>query len=143
MPSRNLKKVPINDLKIGDYAEISKKMTFDMVRDFSEISDDFNPLHLDPNYAEKSIFKRQIIHGMVAASLFSGLFGTKLPGTGCLYKSQNIRFKRPIFVDDIVKAKVQIISINLNARVLTFHTECKVKNKVMIVGEAEIFVPKN
>jgi len=141
MPSRRLKKVPINDLRIGDYAEISKEMTLDIVKDFSKISQDFNPIHFESKYAGEFPFKRPIIHGMIAASLFSGLFGTELPGIGCLYKSQNIRFKRPIFVGDIVKAKVQIISINLKNKVLTFHTECTVKDKVMIDGKAEIFVP--
>tara|TARA_B100001093_G_C26262764_1_gene773492 strand:+ start:74 stop:499 length:426 start_codon:yes stop_codon:yes gene_type:complete len=141
MPSRRFKKVPIEDLSIGDYAEISKTITLDIVNDFSKISQDFNPIHFESNYSEELPFKKPIIHGMIAASLFSGLFGTKLPGIGCLYKSQNIRFKRPIFVGDCVKAKVEIISINLKDKVLTFYTECKVRNKVMIDGQAEIFVP--
>jgi 3-hydroxybutyryl-CoA dehydratase len=75
-------KVDIADVRPGDFAEIKKKMTLEMVKNFASISNDFNPVHLDEKYALKSRYKRQIIHGLMATSLFSGLFGTKLPGEG-------------------------------------------------------------
>ena len=81
----------IDDLNVGQVESIKKLMTKTDVIDFSEISEDFNPVHLDQEYAEKSRYKGQIIHGLMAASLFSGLFGTKLPGKGCVYKSQNLK----------------------------------------------------
>lgn len=131
----------ISEIKSGDYVEIKKKMTIKMVKNFAKISEDFNPVHLDKKYALKSRYKGQIIHGLMAASLFSGLFGTKLPGEGCVYKSQNIRFKRAVYINDIVTAKVQVNFVDMRKKVIKFRTQCFVNNKVVIDGESEIFIP--
>ena len=116
-------------------------MSPDMVKAFAEISEDFNPVHLDENYASKSRYKKQIIHGLMATSLFSGLFGTKLPGEGCVYKSQNILFKRAIYIGDTVTARVEVTDVDIKKKILSFSTRCLVKGKIMIDGESEIFVP--
>ena len=111
------------------------------LENFAGISEDFNPVHLDAEYASKSRYKAQIIHGLMASSLFSGLFGTELPGEGCVYKSQNIRFKRPIYVGDEVTARVEVVDVDISKKVISFTTRCLVNGKVMIDGESEIFVP--
>ena len=136
-----MKKVNIGEIKCGDFVEIEKEMTFEMVKTFSQISEDFNPVHLDREYASKSRYKKQIIPGMIASTLFSGLFGTKLPGEGCVYKSQNIKFKRPIYIGDIVKAIVEVNYVNIESKTVGFKTRCLVKGKVVIDGESEIFIP--
>ena len=136
-----MKKVNIEEIKYGDFVEIEKEMTFEMVKTFSQISEDFNPVHLDREYASKSRYKKQIIPGMIASTLFSGLFGTKLPGEGCVYKSQNIKFKRPIYIGDIVKAIVEVNYVNIESKTVGFKTRCLVKGKVVIDGESEIFIP--
>ena len=136
-----MKIVPIEEIKVGDSAEITKLMSLEMVTAFAGISEDFNPVHLDAEYANKSRYKAQIIHGLMASSLFSGLFGTELPGEGCVYKSQNIRFKRPIYVGDEVTARVEVVNIDISKKVISFTTRCLVNGKVMIDGESEIFVP--
>jgi 3-hydroxybutyryl-CoA dehydratase len=134
-------KLDLTDVSVGDFAEIEKKMTLDMVKSFALISEDFNPVHLDEEYAANSRYKKQIIHGLMATSLFSGLFGTKLPGEGCVYKSQNIRFKRAIYIGDVVMARVEVTHVSIEKKVTTFTTRCFVSGKVMIDGESEIFVP--
>jgi 3-hydroxybutyryl-CoA dehydratase len=136
-----MKSIPIEEIKIGDSAEISKLMSPDMVKAFAEISEDFNPVHLDENYASKSRYKKQIIHGLMATSLFSGLFGTKLPGEGCVYKSQNIIFKRAIYIGDTVTARVEVTNVDIKKKLLLFSTCCFVKGKIMIYGNSEIFIP--
>ena len=136
-----MKIVPIEEINVGDSAEITKYMTLDMIKAFAAISEDFNPVHIDADYASKSRYKRQIIHGLMASSLFSGLFGTQLPGEGCVYKSQNIRFKRPIYVGDEVTAKIEVVNVDVNKKVISFTTRCFVNGKVMIDGESEIFIP--
>ena len=136
-----MKKVNIKEINCGDSVEIEKEMTLEMVRIFSQISEDYNPVHLDKEYAANSRYKKQIIHGMMATSLFSGLFGTKLPGEGCVYKSQNIKFKRPIYIGDIVKAIVEVKHISIESKTVGFSTKCLVKGKVVIDGESEIFLP--
>ena len=136
-----MKIVPIEEINVGNSAEITKRMSLEMVTAFAGISEDFNPVHLDSEYASKSRYKRQIIHGLMASSLFSGLFGTQLPGEGCVYKSQNIRFKRPIYVGDEVTAKIEVVNVDVNKKVISFTTRCFVNGKVMSDGESEIFVP--
>tara|TARA_B100000886_G_scaffold336514_1_gene295446 strand:- start:162 stop:578 length:417 start_codon:yes stop_codon:yes gene_type:complete len=133
-----MKKVNINEIECGDSVEIEKKMTFEMVKMFSQISEDYNSVHLDKEYASKSRYKKQIIHGMMATSLFNGLFGTELQGEGCVYKRQNIKFKRPIYIGDIVKAIVEVKYISIENKILGFRTGCLVKDKVVIDGESEI-----
>lgn len=136
-----MKIVSIEEINVGDSAEIIKRMSFEMVKTFAGISEDFNPIHLDTDYASKSRYKHQIIHGLMASSLFSGLFGTKLPGEGCVYRSQNIQFERPIYVGDEVTARVEVVSIDIKKKTISFITRCFVNGKVMINGKAEIFVP--
>jgi acyl dehydratase len=134
------KKFNLSLIKCGDFAEISQKMTLGMTKNFSKISKDFNRIHLDKDYALKSRFKGQIIHGMMAVSLFSGIFGTTLPGEGCVYKSQNINFRRAIYIGETVRARVEVSSVDLKKRIIKFKTTCFVKHKVVINGEAELFI---
>ena len=133
--------IQLEEIKVGSSAEITKIMSLEMVKSFAGISEDFNPVHLDADYASKSRYKSQIIHGLMATSLFSGLFGTKLPGEGCVYKSQNIRFKRPIYVGDEVTARVEVIEVDMKRKIISFKTRCLVNRKITIDGESEIFIP--
>jgi 3-hydroxybutyryl-CoA dehydratase len=137
----NVKKLNIENIKLGDFAIIEKKMLLEDVVKFAGISLDFNPIHLNKDYAEQSRYKGQIVHGLMASSLFSGLFGTELPGEGCVYKSQSLNFKRAIYINDIVLAKVEIVKVDKIKKTLSFRTVCSVKNKVVIDGQAEIFIP--
>ncbi len=136
-----MKKLNIENIKLGDFAIIEKKMLLEDVVKFAGISLDFNPIHLNKDYAEQSRYKGQIVHGLMASSLFSGLFGTELPGEGCVYKSQSLNFKRAIYINDIVLAKVEIVKVDKIKKTLSFRTVCSVKNKVVIDGQAEIFIP--
>ena len=132
-------KLNLTDISVGDFVEIKKKMTLDMVKSFASISEDFNPIHLDEKYAVNARYKRRVVHGLIAVSLFSGLFGTKIPGEGCVYKSQNIRFKRVIYIGDVVMARVEVTHVSIKKKLITFTTCCFVNGKVMIEGESEIF----
>ena len=134
-------KINLSEIRIGDSAEVEKQMSIDMVKLFADISDDHNPVHLDKIYADNSRYKGRIIHGLMASALFSGLFGMKLPGEGCVYKSQNLRFKRPIYVGDTVVARIEVTEINVEKKNIKFATKCFVNNKVVIDGDSEIFIP--
>jgi 3-hydroxybutyryl-CoA dehydratase len=111
------------------------------VNTFAQLSGDKNPVHLNEEYAEKSKFRKRIAHGLLSASFFSALFGTKLPGEGCIYASQNLRFIKPVYLGDTVTATVIVLSKDLQSRRVFFRTLCKVKNKIVIDGEAEIYIP--
>ena len=134
-------KLKIEDIKIGMEVSYSQTITDADVKAFSGISGDKNPVHMDEDYASNSRYKKRIAHGMMSASFFSSLFGTKIPGEGCVYVAQSLKFKRPVYLNDTVIASVIVKKIDLLKRRVFFDTICKVKNKVVIDGEAELFVP--
>ena len=134
-------KIPLEEIKVGMSVSYSQTITDSDVKAFAGISGDKNPVHLDENYAQKSRFKKIIAHGMMTASYFSALFGTKIPGEGCVYTHQSLNFKIPIYIGDTVTATVSVTSIDLGKRRVKFETTCKVKNKVVTDGEAELYVP--
>lgn len=136
-----LEHLPIEKIEIGMKASYSQTITDADVKSFSGISGDKNPIHMDEDYAEKSQFKKRIAHGLMSASYFSALFGTKIPGEGCVYVSQSLEFKRPVYIGDTVTATVVVEKIDLKKRRVFFRTICQVKNKLVIDGKAELFVP--
>ena len=136
-----IKSVAFNDIQPGDYACLARVIDEETVSVFAELSGDKNPVHLDEDFAAASRFKRRIAHGLISASYFSALFGTKLPGVGCVYVSQNLNFKRPVYLDDEVLATVTVEKIDSIARKVFFKTVCKVNNKTVIDGEAVLYVP--
>lgn len=111
------------------------------IKAFAGLSGDNNPVHMSDEYAEKSRFKKRIAHGLLSASFFSALFGTKLPGYGCVYVSQSLNFRKPVYLGDTVKAIVEIIKIDKDRSRVNFKTVCKVNGKTVIDGEAEIYIP--
>ena len=108
---------------------------------FSGVSGDKNPIHMDDEYAEKSRFKKRIAHGLMSASFFSSIFGTKLPGPGCVYVSQTLNFLRPVYIGDTIHAVVTVAGIDIVRGRVIFETVCKVKNKNVITESAEIYIP--
>jgi len=131
----------IDEISIGMSASYSQTLTDADVKQFAAVSGDHNPVHLDENYAENSRYKKRIAHGLLSASFFSALFGTKLPGKGCVYVGQNLNFKRPVYLGDTVTATVTVCNLNVAKQRVFFETKCTVKNKVVIDGTAEIFIP--
>ncbi|WP_201532109.1 MaoC family dehydratase [Psychrobacter sp. LFX-11D] len=131
----------ITEITIGMTASYSQTISDADVKAFAGISGDHNPVHLSEEYAENSRFKNRIAHGLLTASFFSAIFGTKLPGEGCVYAGQNLQFKKPVYLGDTVVAKVTVIAIDVLKKRVTFETVCTVKNRVVTTGTAEIFIP--
>jgi 3-hydroxybutyryl-CoA dehydratase len=131
----------IDKLQVGMTERYEQTITDADVKAFAGLSGDNNPVHMSEEYAEKSRFKKRIAHGLLSASFFSAMFGTKLPGNGCVYVSQSLNFRRPVYIGDTVEATVEIFKIDKEKSRVFFKTVCKVKNKVVIDGEAEIFLP--
>jgi len=129
------------NLKVGDTASLSKEITDADIRAFAELSGDFNPLHLDDEFARTTRFGRRIAHGMLGASLISTVLGTKLPGQGAIYLSQTLRFLAPIFPGDAVTAKVTVTKIKEGKPILTLETVCEnQRGETLIRGEAVVLV---
>jgi len=136
-----LAQLSIEEIKVGMEVSYSQTITDADIKSFSGISGDKNPIHMNEEYAKKSRFKRRIAHGLMSASYFSALFGTKLPGEGAIYVSQSLQFKRAVYLGDTVVATVIVEKIDLKKRRVFFRTVCKVGNKLVIDGEAELYVP--
>ncbi|MDR3435890.1 MaoC family dehydratase [Telmatospirillum sp.] len=129
------------DLTIGQSAEFSKTITEADVVLFAGVSGDTNPVHLDGDYASKTIFKGRIAHGMLSASLISTVFGTKLPGPGSIYIGQNLRFKAPVKIGDTAVARVEVTDLLPEKKRATFKTTVSVGTVLVIDGEATLMVP--
>ena len=136
-----LNSIDIEDLNVGMTESSSQIISENLIMSFAKISGDTNPVHLSDDYAKQTVFKKRIAHGLISASFFSALFGTKLPGEGCVYVAQNLNFKRPVYIGDTVTAKIEITSIDINKRRVFFSTTCSVNNKIVIDGAAEIYIP--
>jgi len=136
-----LGQLSIEEINVGMEVSYSQTITDADIKSFSGISGDKNPIHMNEEYANKSRFKSRIAHGLMSASYFSALFGTKLPGEGAIYVSQSLQFKRAVYLGDTVVATVIVKKIDLKKRRVFFRTVCKVGNKIVIDGEAELYVP--
>ena len=127
----------IHELKIGDSAQISKKITETDIADFARVTGDFNPVHLDQAYAEKTIFKGRIAHGLLSVGLLSGILGNILPGHGTIYLSQEVKFLAPVRIGDTITARVEVMEILAEKNRVKFKTICTNQDgKVVIDGIA-------
>ncbi len=133
----------IDNFEVGMIETYSQTITDADIKAFSGISGDKNPVHMSDDFASGTKFKKRIAHGLMSASFFSALFGMRLPGPGCVYLSQNLKFLKPVYIGDTVNAKVTLIKLNKRSRRFTFETNCYVDGDIVITGEAEIFLPKN
>ena len=99
-----------DELTIGQTASMTRQVTADDVKAFALVTHDYNPVHLDNEYAEQSQFKGVIAHGMWTAGLLSALIGTKFPGLGTIYLNQSLSFRRPVHIGDTLTATLTVKS---------------------------------
>ena len=116
--------------------EVSESITitYSMVLQFAALSGDTNPIHLDDEYAEKTIFGKRIVHGMLLGSFISKMIATKYPGEGSIYLSQNLKFKSPCYIGDTVKVTIKLIE--QEGSKYTLGTYVTNDHHVLIEGEA-------
>ena len=130
----------IEDFTVGMESTTEKTVTIEDIKRFAEVSGDFNPVHLDEEFAKKTIFKGRIAHGFLTASFISTIIATELPGPGSIYLKQSLKFLAPVYIDEKILVKVRIIEINIEKSKVKLITEC-LKNKTLVLtGEAEILI---
>jgi 3-hydroxybutyryl-CoA dehydratase len=129
------------DLSEGMSAAYARTVTEADIVLFAGVSGDTNPVHLNEALASQTMFGGRIAHGMLSAGYISTVFGTKLPGPGCIYLSQTLKFKAPVKIGDTVVARVTVKTLMPEKRKALFDTVCTVGDKVVLSGEAEIMVP--
>ena len=131
------------ELRIGDTASFTKKITSEDIFAYAEVSGDDNPVHIDEKYANDSIFGERIAHGYHVGSFISAAIGKKLPGNGTIYLSQTMQFRVPVKINDKITAVVEIIDFPKEKRVLLKTTCINQDGKEVISGEALVIPPEN
>src|SRR5262245_57404911 len=127
-------------MRVGVPATYARTVTEAEIVLFCGISGDVNPVHLDQEFAKQTMFKGRIAHGMLTASFISTVLGTKLPGPGCIYVSQNLKFKAPVRIGDTVTARVTVTGVDQERARITVSTVCHVGDTQVIDGEAMLMV---
>ncbi len=124
------------NIEIGKTAEFSKTITEDDVKKMVVISGDDNPIHLDEEFAKRTIYRGRIAHGLLSLGLVSAAL-TKLFGPGNIWLNQTFSFTKPIHIGDTLKAKLKIISID-KRKVCTVETLVYNQNDELVLdGKAE------
>jgi len=133
----------IGELKIGDSAQIVKTITEGDIELFARATGDFNPVHLDAAYADKTMFKGRIAHGLLSVGFFSAILGNILPGHGTIYLSQEVKFVAPVRIGDTITAKVEVIELIPEKNRARFRTSCVNQDgKLVVDGIAWTMPPK-
>jgi len=127
----------------GDQYKWERFISAEDVKRFAEVVGDLNPIHLDAEFAEKSFFKKRIVHGAFLAGLISKILGMDFPGQGTVYISQNSVFKRPVYVDTTVQVEVKVTQVLAEQRRLVLNTNVlNSDGKLCLTGSATVWLPE-
>jgi acyl dehydratase len=130
------------ELAVGDVAELTHTLTPELVTSFVTLSGDRNPIHRDARFAASTAFGECIAPGMLTAALIAAVIGSELPGPGCVYLSQSLKFLRPVKLDDAITARVEVTDIIRDRRRVCLRTECvNSRGETVLVGEAWVMPP--
>jgi 3-hydroxybutyryl-CoA dehydratase len=133
--------ITIEEIEMGMTRHLRKVVTDDDIEMFAEVSTDRNPVHLDDDYAQDTIFEGRIAHGMLTAGLISAVIGEQLPGHGTVYMGQTLKFLGPVRPGDTVLAEVEVIDIDHGKRRVQLDCRCLVNGKKVLIGEATVLAP--
>jgi len=133
----------IGNLKVGDSAEFTKTVSETDIYLYAGVSGDFNPAHINEEYAKETFFKTRIAHGMLSASFISTVIGTKLPGPGTIYLDQSLKFLAPVRIGDTITARAELIEIVPEKNKVRLKTTCMNQDEIIVLeGEAVVSPPK-
>ena len=131
----------IDEIQVGQVAEMAKTVTEADVTLFAEVTGDFNPVHVDAEAAAQSRFGERIAHGMLSAGFISAVLGMRLPGTGSIYLSQSLRFTKPVRIGDTVTTRVEVVEVLATKRRVRLATVCRnQQGETVVDGEAVVMI---
>lgn len=132
----------LEELSVGMTAEKRVEITEARIQHFAEASDDFNPVHMDEEFASKTAYRGRIAHGLLSASIGSAVVGTILPGAGAIYLSQTLAFHKPVRIGDILIARVTVAAVDTETARVVLTAEGYVGDDLVMNGEATVRVPR-
>ena len=132
----------IRSMNVGDERRYRRTITMEDVKRFGEVSGDMNPAHFDETYAETTIFKKPIVHGMLVGSLFSKVFGLDYPGEGTIYCSQTLVFKKPVYPLTMLEVVVRVKDLMPEKNRVVFTTEVYDEAGDCVLGGEAVLMPK-
>lgn len=125
--------IPFADIQIGDRASMSKTISDYDVYGFAGITGDFNPVHVNDEFAKTTMFKGRIAHGMLSAGLISAVLGTALPGANTIYLGQELSFLAPVMIGDTITATVELLEKIEGKNRLIFRTTVTKQDGTLVV----------
>jgi 3-hydroxybutyryl-CoA dehydratase len=132
----------LEELVVGMVAEKRVTVTEARILQFAEASDDFNPVHMDDDFASKTAYRGRIAHGLLSASFGSAVVGTMLPGAGAIYLGQTLAFYKPVRIGDVVISRVTVAAIDEASARVALRCEAFVGDDLVMDGEAAVRVPR-
>lgn len=126
------------EIKVGSSYSFSRTISESDVADFARLSGDFNPLHVNEDFASNTQFGRPVVHGMMTASLLSTLVGMYCPGEKGLYLSQTLQFKAPLYYGDSVIVIGTVMNKVDALRLVKIKTEIYRDEDLIVTGEAQV-----
>ncbi len=133
--------ITIEEIEMGMTRSLRKVVTDEDIEMFAQVSTDRNPVHMDDDYANDTIFQGRIAHGMLTAGLISAVIGEQLPGHGTVYMGQTLKFLAPVRPGDMVHTEVEVVDIEHAKRRVKLDCRCMVDGKNVLVGEAIVLAP--
>ena len=137
-----LRNHPLSELRIGQTAELKRRITARDIELFAAVSGDVNPVHLDDDFAANTVFGGRVAHGMLTGALISAALATELPGPGTVYLGQSMRFSHPVRIDDALTIRLEVSGIREDKGIVTL--ACAVLNqdgRTVASGEATVLAP--
>ena len=129
------------NISIGQRFSTSREVTDALVRQFAEVSGDYNPIHLDDEFAKNTRFGRRIAHGMLSGAFISAVLGNEFRGLKIVYLSQTLKFSTPVYLGDTVTATATVTSIREDKGIVTLETVCTNQNgEVLVKGESAVMI---
>ncbi|MBS3985311.1 MAG: MaoC family dehydratase [Selenomonadales bacterium] len=134
-----IRDVKFADIKVGDTASMSKTISEYDVYAFAGLTGDFNPVHVNAEFAKDTMFKGRIAHGMLSVGMISAVLGTSLPGVNTIYLAQELSFKAPVRIGDTVTATVEVLEkIEGKNRIVLRTTATTQDGTLVIDGKATV-----
>jgi len=135
--------ITIEDVRVGDTAQIVRRADDGDIASFVDAVGDYNPVHADREYAATTMFRQPIAPGIWTAGLISGVIGTRLPGPGAIYLSQELKFLKPVFFSDVITARVEVLEVLRERNRIRLKTVCtNQRGEEVLTGEALVMPSK-